>query len=237
MKNLVVKQIPRVNPAVVAQLQSAGVATVHEAMGRVGLMRPFMRPLAEGMSAAGPAVTVLAPPGDNWMIHVACELVSRGDVLVVASTSETTDGMVGELLVTLMQAKGLAGLVIDAGCRDVRQVRRLGLPLWCKAISAQGTVKATPGSVNVPVVCAGALVNPGDVVVADDDGVVVVPHASASTVAEVALERCALEERARARMAAGGPALGASPTMLEKLREAGVQWLESAEPPPIGASA
>jgi 4-hydroxy-4-methyl-2-oxoglutarate aldolase len=227
--NEVIRNVPASDPAIVAQLRTLGVATVHEAMGRVGLMRPYMRPLSEGSQIAGRAITVLLPPGDNWMIHVACEVCSPGDVLIASVTSENTDGMVGDLLVTLMQAKGLSGLVIDAGCRDVRQIRQMGFPVWAKAISAQGTVKATPGSVNVPVICAGASVNPGDIVVADDDGVVVVPHASAARVARLAQERCDREETARKRMAAGGPAIGATGTMRQKLIDMGVVWRDDRE--------
>lgn len=226
MNNVVIRRIAPADPELVRRLGALGVATVHEAMGRVGLMRPVMRPLMEGMQIAGRAVTVLTTPGDNWMIHIGCELCSPGDVLVVAATSETTDGMVGDLLATLMQAKGLAGLVLDAGCRDVRQIRAMKFPVWSKAISAQGTVKATPGSVNVPVVCAGASVSPGDIVVADDDGVVVVPHAQAEEVARAAQQRCEREEVARARMAAGGPALGASAPMLQRLAELGLSWID-----------
>lgn len=213
-------------PALAAALARLGVATVHEAQGRTGLMRPGMRPLLEGAQVAGRAVTVLAPTGDNWMVHVACEELSRGDVLVVGCLSACTDGMVGDLLATLMAAKGAAGLVIDAGVRDVRRLREMRFPVWSTAVSAQGTVKASPGSVNVPVVCAGALVHPGDIVVADDDGVVVVPRASAAAVAQAAHERAAREEQARLRMQAGGPAIGASPAMLQRLRELGVTWSE-----------
>ncbi len=226
MKNVVVRHIPSTPPELVEKLRSLGVATVHEAMGRIGLMRPVMRPLIEGMQMAGRAVTVLSTPGDNWMIHVACEVCSPGDVLVVAATSETTDGMVGDLLVTLMRAKQISGLILDAGCRDVRQIRAMKFPVWSKAISAQGTVKATPGSVNVPVVCAGASVTPGDIIVADDDGVVVVPHGVAAEIAIAAQQRCDREEVARLRMASGGPALGASAPMLQRLAEMGLVWID-----------
>jgi 4-hydroxy-4-methyl-2-oxoglutarate aldolase len=227
VKHIVVRHIPPAPElALVTSLCEHGVATVHEALGRRGLMRPYMRPLREGQQLAGRAATVLVPPGDNWMIHVALEHCGAGDVLVVATLSECTDGMVGDLLATLMQAKGLAGLALDAGCRDVRQVRAMGFPVWSKAISAQGTVKASPGSVNVPIVCAGVLVTPGDIVVADDDGVVVVPRAEVAAASAHAEARGQREEAARQRMASGGPAVGASPTMLQQLRQLGVEWVD-----------
>jgi 4-hydroxy-4-methyl-2-oxoglutarate aldolase len=227
VQHVVFRHIPSVDPSVVERLRTLGVATVHEAMGRVGLMRPHMRPLFEGAQVAGRAVTVLTTPGDNWMIHVACEVCGPGDVLVVACTADSTDGMVGDLLATLMQARGVTGLVLDAGCRDVRQIRAMKFPVWSRAISAQGTVKATPGAVNVPVVCAGTAVQPGDVIVADDDGVVVVPNLRAAEVASAAQERSDREEVARVRMAAGGPAAAAMGAMRQRLIDMGMVWVDA----------
>ncbi|MFC7468990.1 4-carboxy-4-hydroxy-2-oxoadipate aldolase/oxaloacetate decarboxylase [Actinomadura keratinilytica] len=200
---IVHRAVERADRAAVEALSAFGVATVHEAMGRLGLMRPYIRPVYEGARLCGTAVTVLLQPGDNWMLHVAAEQVREGDVVVASCTTESEDGFFGELLATSLRARGAGGLVIDGGCRDVDDLRRMDFPVFSRAVNAKGTVKATLGSVNVPVVVANALVNPGDVVVADADGVVVVPAARAAEVAEAAARREAAEEGKRQRFRDG----------------------------------
>ncbi|GGR53990.1 4-hydroxy-4-methyl-2-oxoglutarate aldolase [Nocardioides luteus] len=195
--------IDRADPAAVEALSGFGVATIHEAMGRLGLMRPYIRPVYEGARLCGTAVTVLLQPGDNWMLHVAAEQVQDGDVVVAGCTTESEDGFFGELLATSLRSRGARGLVIDGGCRDVDELRAMDFPVFSRAINAKGTVKATLGSVNVPVNVANALVNPGDVVVADADGVVVVPAARAADVAEAAWKREEAEAGKRARFESG----------------------------------
>jgi 4-hydroxy-4-methyl-2-oxoglutarate aldolase len=228
MKHRVVRNIPRADADIIRRLGKCGVATVHEAQGRSGLMAPYMRPIYPSARLAGSAVTISSQPGDNLMIHAAVEVCQPGDVLIVTTTSASTDGMFGELLGVSCEAHGVVGLIIDAGIRDTSELTEMNFPVWAKAVSAQGTVKSTAGSVNVPVVCAGAAVNPGDVIVADADGVVVIPRQDAAQVARLGEARIAKEEQTRERLRRGE--LGVDFYGLRaKLKELGVEYVDSPE--------
>jgi 4-hydroxy-4-methyl-2-oxoglutarate aldolase len=225
MKHRIVRNIRRADAEEVKILGQMGVATVHEAQGRTGLLAPYMRPIYNSARMAGPAVTVLCQAGDNLMIHAAVELCQAGDVLVVTTTSESTDGMFGELLATSLRARGVVGLVIDAGVRDVADLTSMDFPVWAKAISAQGTVKATAGSVNVPVTCGGQLVHPGDAVIGDVDGVVVVPREDVDDVVVAGQQRIAKEEKNREKLRAGEAGLDMY-GLRAKLKELGVVYVD-----------
>lgn len=225
MQHKIIRNIKRAAAEVIEALSTQGVATIHEAQGRIGLLNPYMRPIYPSAKVAGSAVTVSCQPGDNLMIHAAVEVCQPGDVLVVTTTSESTDGMFGDLLATSCQAHGIRGLIIDAGIRDVADLTTMNFPVWAKAISAQGTVKATPGSVNVDVVCAGAIIRPGDVVVGDIDGVVVIKRKDAEIVAQLGQKRLEKEAQSRAKLAAGE--LGIEFYGLRaKLKELGVEYVD-----------
>lgn len=225
---IAVRNIQRAPASAVSALAGLGVATIHEAMGRLGLLAPYMRPVYPGARVCGTAITVFGHPGDNWMMHVAAELLQKGDVVVVGMSSENADGMFGDLLATSFRARGALGLVIDAAVRDTAELAQMQFPVWSKAVNAKGTIKATVGSVNTPIICAGALVHPGDVIVGDDDGVVVVAAANATQVAAAARAREDNETGKRARLAAGELGLDIY-GMREKLSQAGLQYFDSAD--------
>ena len=228
MKPTIVRTVHRAEPEAIRTLTELGVATVHEAQGRTGLMRPYLRPIYPGARVGGSAITIASQPGDNLMIHAALEHCRPGDVLVVTTTSESTDGMFGELLAVSARAQGVAGLIIDAGVRDVGDITAMGFPVWAKAISAQGTVKATAGWVNVPVVCASAIVRPGDVIVGDMDGVVVVSRPAAAEIARVGSERVAKEQKSRERLRTGELGLDFY-GFRARLQELGVRYVDELE--------
>ena len=228
MKNVVVRNIKRADKNAIATFEKLGASTTHEALGRYQLMKPYMRPVWAGASIAGPAVTILAQPGDNWMLHVAIEQCQPGDIVVLGCTTDNTDGMIGDLIATSLKARGVKGVILDAGCRDVAVLKEMGFPIWARAISSKGTVKATLGSVNIPVVCAGVYVEPGDAVVADDDGVVVVPKKYAVETAAKAQKRSDDEEAKRTKLASGILGLDMY-NMREPLAKAGLIYVDNPE--------
>jgi 4-hydroxy-4-methyl-2-oxoglutarate aldolase len=225
MPTIAIKNVPRPDLSLLQRLGQFGVATLHEAQGRTGLLAPYLRPIFPGAKASGSALTVLAHPGDNTMLHVAAEICRPGDVIVIALSSENSDGMLGDLLATSFRARGAVGVIIDAGCRDVAEMTKMRFPVWSKAVSAKGTVKATLGSVNVPVVCAGNVVHPGDAIVADDDGVVTLPRLEVEAVLEAAQQREEREAKVRARLAAGELGLDIY-NMRQKLAQLGLVYAE-----------
>ncbi len=228
MKKVAVRNVERASQADIAALEPMGVATCHEAQGRTGMLNPYMRPIYPGARIAGSAVTACGHPGDNWMIHVALELCQPGDILVVGFSAESEEGMFGDLLATSAMTSGIKGLVIDSGVRDIRDLKEMGFPVWSKVVAAQGTVKETVGAVNVAITCAGATINPGDVILADDDGVCVVPRESASDIASAGREREEHETEKRARFSAGELSLDIY-NMRGPLEDAGLEYVDSAE--------
>ena len=228
MKTVVVRNIQRADAKAIETFEKLGTSTVHEAYGRYGLMKPYIRPIWAGATIAGPAVTILAQPGDNWMLHVAIEQCKPGDIVVLGCTADNTDGMIGDLIATSLKARGVKGVIIDAGCRDVAALKEMGFPIWSRAISSKGTVKATLGSVNIPVVCAGVNVEPGDAVVADDDGVVVIPRKDCADVAAKAQKRFDDEDAKRQKLASGVLGLDMY-NMRGPLEKAGLRYVDNPE--------